>query len=469
VNARSRIAVLVALAVSFAVFVGMTVSLAGRLDGAGLTAALAAGALAAAAFAAPRPIVAARSLPAASAIVACAGGLLAFVAAPAIVNAVRMSDAPAGSVVVFWLSGGWAALAALFAAGVALSRGAGARALAAVAGAAAVLAGAAGIVADWERPSSFSPLVRFPVQELAILGAGVLFIAGGLLLARAGRDGRLPGALVWGSVASVLGASAWVLTAGPARAIGSVGELPVQVVVAAAAWGVVCMLWPPALDGAGRGSAAAALALAPLLLSALVWAEQSVGVAGPQPLIVGGVVAGSLVLASGVLALMAANDATGAPAVRRPLRLLALAPLILAAVGADVKVSAAAGSFQGAWVMTGVESIGVLSALALALVLAAAVVTRRSPWLPLAGLAACLSWAWLLPVPTHVLNTWLAPGIQSYYGTEYGSITFASVQNLPALLAVVVTGVGFLALALHGSGFLRRRPISSKTTEAPTP
>jgi hypothetical protein len=206
------------------------------------------------------------------------------------------------------------------------------------------------------------------------------------------------------------------------------------------------------------------LALAPALLSGLILVEQAVGVAGPQPLIVGGVLAGSLVLASGVLALLGAN---GEPASTMPalwVRLLAVAPAACAAVAlalpalvAEAKVSGSVGSFSGAWTMTGIESIAALCALALALALVAGVFSPRPLWLSLVGLAACLSWPWLLAVPTHVLTTWLAPGIQSYYGTEYGTIAFTPVQNLPMYVAVAASGVGFLVLSVAASGLARRR------------
>jgi hypothetical protein len=474
----SRATTLVGLAVSFAMFAGMIVALAGRLDAAGLAAALAVGALVATAFSARHPLRSMRALPRATTAAACAGGLLCFFAPPAVLAAVRMSDAPAGSVVVFWTAGGWAALGALSVAGPALWRRHRSRAALAIAGAAAVLAGVAGVVADWERPSSFSPLVRFPLQELAILGAGALFVAGGLLLVRAGRDGRLSGVLLCAAATAVVAAVAWLATAGPSQGLRSIMELPVQVVIAATAWGAVCVAWPTALKRAGMAPASGMLAAAPVLLSGLVWVEQAVGVAGPQPLVAGGVTAGALVLASGVLALIDAGRDDGPATPPRGVApwlavvpvLLALAALALPAIRADVTVAGAVGSFSGAWMMTGVESIAGLSALALALVLVAAAAARRSRWLPLLGMAACAAWPWLLAVPTHVLNTWLAPGIQSYYGTEYGSIVFTSVPNALMLLAVGCTGAGFVVVLLARSGILRRSAaVDHPTSEAPRP
>jgi hypothetical protein len=473
VSRSTRARSTVALAVSFAVSVGMTVALAGRLHAAALTTTMAAGALVASLVAAGRPLSAVRLMGPRERLVAAAGGLLAFLAAPAVITAVRMSDAPAGSVVVFWMAGGWAFIAAVSLAVAALVARDRARALWALAGGTAALVGVAAVVANWERPSSFSPLVRFPVQEVAILAAGALFLAGGLLLARAARDGRAGGPLVCGASAALLAGAVWWLATDATAGLRSLGELPVQVALAALAWGVACVSFTVALRSSGQGRAAAMLALAPLLLSALTWLEQAVGAAGPQPFIASGVLAGGLVLASGALALWRA----GAPAssgVRMPqplrwLAALAAVPVVLAAIGLGlpsilvrVVVTGAGAPFSGSWAMPGYESLAGLGALALALVLGAVATSDTPAWAVSAtGAAACLAWPLLEAVPTHVLTGGLSPAIQQYYGTEYGSITFASVQNVPTMLAVGVTGLGLLAaLVVRALSARRREPIS---------
>jgi len=204
-----RIAPLLVLAAAFAVFVQMCVVLAGRVPAGALTAALTAGALAVALLTAPRPLAALRSLDRTAVIQACLAGLLAVAGAPALVAAMRMSDAPAGSIVVFWIAGGWAAIAACAAAVLALRARNRLMAGWSLAGAMLALAGVAGIVADWERPSSFSPLVRFASREVGMLLGGVLLLAGGLLLLRAARSARLDGALVWASGTALVASLAW--------------------------------------------------------------------------------------------------------------------------------------------------------------------------------------------------------------------------------------------------------------------
>jgi hypothetical protein len=188
------------------------------------------------------------------------------------------------------------------------------------------------------------------------------------------------------------------------------------------------------------------LALAPLLLTALIGVEQIVGVSGPQPMIANGVAAGALVLIAGALALWRAG---GAPS-KLPLKgslwtWFALVPLAVAVVGlalpsiiANASVSHDAIHFVGSWTLLGWESVAGLSALALA-ALAGALAGVERPIVPAAlALAACAAWTLLSDVPMHVLTAGLAPGIEQYYGTEYGSIAFVAVANLWSLAAVVL-------------------------------
>jgi len=456
-----RIAAPGALAVAFAVHVGLAPYLTGRLHAAALTTALALGALFGGVLVAARPLDAISSMSPRSRVLACIGGLLCFGAAPGLVAAVRLSDAPAGAVTVFWIAGGWAALSAVFAAGIALRLRSSLTALWSLVGAGLVLAGSAAVVASWERPSSFSPLERFPMQEVAILAAGLLFVAGGLLIVRASRGSGLGGALVCGGLSAVLASGAWWAFAGLAEGWRSLGELPVEVALAAIAWSVVSVTWPFMLRGHGAAHPAALLAAAPMLLSALVLVEQAVGVAGPQPMIISGVLAGSLVSVAGMLALLEAGRPQAVVWTPQPVTWLAGLPALLAAVAlalpsivASAEVSGSEGAFSGSWTMPGTESVAAWSALALALVVLAAVRSEH-PWRPVAAaFLACLSLPWLASTPTHVLNGWLAPSIQQYYGTEYGSITFASIMNPLLIAAVLATGVGLAALTLVRAGLV---------------
>lgn len=450
-----------ALAVSFAAYVGLTVALVGRLDDPALVASQALGALALAGITSGRPIASVRAMDARSRVLACAGGLVGVFGTPAVIAAVRMTEAPAGSVVVFWMSGGWAAVAAVVAAGAALRSGVRARAGVALAGGVVALAGVAGVVANWERPSSFSPLVRFPVRELLILGAGALLIAGALAVLRAARDRRLDGALVCAAATAAVAGSAWWAVSGLTRGWSSINEQPAQVILLASAWGLVCLSIPRVLRAEGAARAGVAFALAPVLLSTLIWVEQIVGVAGPQPMIVSGVVAGAVTVLVGSVALWRSRRALDTPVVSRyaavaafvPLA-LACAALVLPAITAHADVHRSVGDFSGSWTLRGWESLAGVTALALGALLAALVGTRAPRWTAVLALAACAVWPLSLSTPMHVLTGGLTPGLEQYYGTEYASLGFEAVSSPWMTASVIACAAGFVAFAASGS---RRR------------
>lgn len=448
-----RLAAIAGLAASFALFLALDLALTGRLDAAGLTLGLTAGVLAVAAIRSGRPIRDVRAVDPDDRRSAMLGGLLSFFTPVAIIAAVRLSDAPAGSVVVFWAAGGWAALAALLAAWAAWRSARRHRAFLAGAAAAACIAGASSVLANWERPSSFSPLIRFPGQEMAILFAGIPLIAGVLLLISAAKRAGAPGVNLIAASAGFVAALLWVVLSGPVEAFRALTELPVQVTLAGLAWGAVSTLLPRVVADRGISAAGAAFVIAPALLSALTWVEQLVGVAGPQPFIIPGVIAGSLIAATAMMALLRIPFAESAT-LPLWLRAVACIPLLASVVAlslptvtahADVN-SPPTAVFKGSWVLLGLESVAAWSAVALSLLFAAALFTRRQRLLPLVGAAASVAWFVLLDVPTHVLNDWLSPAVQSYYGTEYGRISFTSVPNAPMLFAVTAAGLGSMAL-----------------------
>ena len=447
-----------ALALAFAVHVGMTVTLAGRLPAAALATTQALGALALAVVLAGRPLAAVRGMDARSRVLAGIGGLIGVFGPPAAVAAVRMSDAPAGSVVVFWMAGGWAAIAAVTAAVMALRSRGTAHGSLALAGGLLAVAGAAGVVANWERPSSFSPLVRFPMQELAILAAGAFMVIGALAILRAARTARIDGALVCATAAAVVAGLGWWGLAGISTGWPHLAEQPAEMALAALAWGIVCVALPRVLRGEGPGRAGALLAVAPLLLTSLIWLEQLVGVVGPQPMIVTGVLAGGVTLVAGSIALWRAAGGDAPPVSRRrsvaaiaassiPLALACIA-LALPAIIARVEASAAVGSFVGSWTLFGWESVAGVSALALTALLAALAWSEEPLWPALAGLAACAVWPLSLSTPMHVLTGWLPPGIEQYYGTEYASISFTRTPAPWMIAAAITCGAGFAVIAV---------------------
>ena len=449
---RGTVAWAALLGLAFATFVGMAVQLAGRVHAAPLVGALALGAFAVAVIGAGRPLTVVASMDHRGQLLAAVAGLLLVFGVPAVVAGVRMTEAPTGSIVVFWMSGAWAALAALAGAGL-IWRRSRPRAAVAVAGGLSALVGVAAVVASWERPSSFSPLVRFPSQELAILAAGALLIAGALLLTRAARDAKLGGALVCATGAGAVAGLIWWSLDG--MSTGALLEKPVEFVIAAVAWGIVCIALPRVVRSGGMARAGALMALAPLLLTTLIVVEQFVGVAGPQPMIVTGVAAGALVLLAGSVALWCSGSASPESRVRRSVWWwLALLPLAAAVVGlalpsviATANVTKDTGRFVGSWTLLGWESVAGLSALALA-VLAGALARAERPIVPATlALAACAGWTLLGDVPMHVLKAGLAPGIEQYYGTEYGSIAFVAVTD-PWSVAAVALAASVLVVVM---------------------
>lgn len=466
-SAMRRSASPLVLVLAFATLVQLVVVLAGRLPAAPLVSALMLGALVVALLATPSPLRRLRSLGRGPAAMAAVGGLLAILGAPALLVGSRMSDAPAGSIVVFLMSGGWAAVAAIAGAVLAVRAGQRMSASWAVTGALLSLAGAAGVVACWERPSSFSPFVRFAVQEAVMLIGGLLLITGGLLLVRVARASDRGGVLICAAAAALVASLVWWGVSGPVSGWASIAEVPLAVGVAALAWGLVCGSWVEVLRHRGPSVAAACLAVTPLLLSALSLLEQAVGVAGPQPLVVPGVIAGSLVSIAGCAALLQSTRARRA-ARNRIISIAAGVPVVLAvvalalpAIAVSVSVTVTGGEFSGSWSMHGIESVIGWSVLALSVLVSVGAFDAMPLRPAVAAIAAFVALPWLADVPTHVWNATLAPEIQHYYGTEYGSIAFAALPNFPMIGAAGLSVVVLLVIMAA-----RRGPIGREANAA---
>jgi len=457
----------IVLALSFAVFVQLCIVLAGRFPAAPLTAALALGALATALLATPAPFRRARSLGRTQAVMAAVAGLL-MLGAPALVVGLRMSDAPAGSIVVFLMSGGWAAAAALAGAAFALLARRRLEASWGLSGALLVLAGAAGVVACWERPSSFSPFVRFATQSSGILFGGILLVVGGLLLVRAARSSDTGGALIIATAAAAAAALAWWGVSGFGSGWGRLAEQSLTVCAAAIAWGLVSASLLEVLRHQGPPVAAACLAVTPVLLPLLSLVEQAVGVAGPQPLVIPGVIAGSLVIAAGCAALLHAPRARAVvgtrllPTAAAVVVALSVVGLALPAIAVSVSAAVSGGRFSGAWSMSGAESVLGWCVLALSVLVMVSTFDTRPGVPAVAALLACAGLPWLAEVPTHIWTATLAPEIQQYYGTEYATITFTAIRDIPLVAAV---GLGIVVLLVI---IVARRGPAMRSAQAAT-
>lgn len=446
-----RTAVLaVGVALSFAAHASMLVVLSGRVPAAALACAYGLGAVLVAAASHRAPLATIRCLASRARLRAALGGIL-MLAGPVAVCLVRRSDAPSGSETVFFTTAAWACIAAL----PALWHGRGGRGAprsAVMAGAFAVLVGAAGVVANWERPSSFSPLVKFPAEEAVMLLGGAAFVIGGLMLSRLSARDREGGVLV-GAVAGLTASAIWAALA-RVDVAASFAEQPVAVVLAAAAWGFVAWAWPRMTSEHGDARAAAVIGVAPVLVSLLTVVELAAGVSGPQPLLVAPVLAGAAMTAAGAVALWSGGRA--APLAPR-WHLLCLLPAACALTGlaspallASVSADRADRLLEFTWTLPGYAGVAGLAAVALAgLLWAAAGSGGRA--LPCVGLVACAGWRLLADTPLRTLSSAVPASVQQDYGTEFASITFTAVADPALSVAVWACAAGFAALLVVGT------------------
>lgn len=452
-----------ALAVLFAMQIGLMSALAGRVPAPTLALAASAACLAAALAWALRPAPAGSIGPSVRGLALTAlSGTAALFLAPFLVLSHRYSDAPPGTELIFFACVGWGAIAATYGALRLVRSGRRRGAATAAIGTVAAVTGAAGILGNWERPSSFSPLVRFASEEAWMLVAGVIFIAGAAWLARAERQHGSRRVLpVAAAVALACALATALLAPGGLPAVLQSGEYANTIVLWSATW-AASVLVVIGMLGEGRAIAAgASLMLAPALLSLLSEVEVLAGVSGPQPLVGAGVLGGVLLSAAGVARLARSGRADASRPMRTRVRWAAAALSIVALVGmflptitASVVANRPSGSFEFAWALPGWESLGGWAALCCALLLLAAAFDD-APWPALAGLGAPVA-VWLLATtPYHVLTPWLSPDIQADFGTEYAAITFRATSWWPSIVAV--GAAAGLVVVLSGR-LVRRSP-----------
>lgn len=401
------------------------------------------------------------------------GGVLMFFVAPWMVLANHHTDAPPGSQVVFTTTACWGAIIALAWATVLFRRGQRRAAVVTACGALAAVVGSAVILADWERPSSFSPFVRYPLGDVWMVAAGLAFAAGVWLLVRASSRVRGGGTLLPGALAALfLAMTASLTQGGPIAAVSALASAGAPMAVFALTGAVA---WVAALELArdtsplGRGAAglpslAAALFLPAAALSLLARLEPLLGASGPDPLLWAPVAAGTLLTLAGALTVMAAAAATRAD---RPLPLRAavasLAPALIAIVGMALPALRATLSWNPgdgrtldiAWTLAGAETAAGWWALAVAALLLAAVLSASARSRPV-GLAIALFALACVPaylaargVPLHTWNTWLAPEVQQDYGTPYAALMFAPVAAWPLDASVVLSGAGLALVSTY--------------------
>lgn len=394
------------------------------------------------------------------------GGAAAFWAAPALALSQRATDAPSGSESLFFIVVLWGTLVSL----TGLLSGTNADRLLALVVAVAGTSGATAILACWERPSSFSPLVKYPRQELVMVVAGVLFAAGSWLLARSVRRIGAPWTLVASSSAAFL-ASLVTLVGTPAplmrEAIPVMGSLALIGAANALFINGWVRLSAPATPVVLPGSALMAV---PVIVTGLTFVERASGTFGPAPFASGGVIAGAFVtLASVLVAWVTEPSAVRDGTTRRahPLALPIVAVFVAAGVAAlslpavRVTVRSFVGEWAGQqwrWTLQGFLSAGswVLFAGTCALFAAIAVgrhARRRRSGLSALALVCALAAIPLAGVPLRTWNReWPPAEVQQVYGTEYATIDFEAIGTRwreAIAVSTALAALGLIALAVR--------------------
>lgn len=380
-----------------------------------------------------------------------AGG---FALAPWIVMANRYTDAPPGSEVVFFSVAAWGAMLAIALAVTSRQR------LSRIGGVVLALAGAAAVVANWERPSSFSPLVRFPREELLMLVAGLLWVALVLVLLRAARQGSLAPAALRASLGGIAGALVIAAISLATHRLAFEHFVP-GVWAFGAAMGFLASGMLVVLRSRSGFGIAAAYLLVPASMSLLLLLEQVLGSLGPNPLLVGPIVAATVATLAGLVLAAGRRDAEEAPAPRALTARLAIAIAALAVLAAfaalalpgmtaAVKGMRADGSqFQATFGLFGFEVAGTWLALGVALAalgIALELPIRAAAWLRSAALtAAVIAWPFVAATPLKTLTGFIPSEVQVDYGSDFARIDFAGG---PPIFAAFALGGALVAVAV---------------------
>ena len=413
-------------------------------------------------------------------VLTAAAGVLALVVAPALVLANRFTDAPPGSEVIFFTTAVWGAVALLVALASAPDRPRLAQASYALAG----VIGAATLVANWERPSSFSPFVRYPGSHAAFIVAGLAWMAATLVIVKQSRRTPEPTLLIASGSGALVGL-VWALATAPSPA--GIGSSLALLVGATGCAAVSFIAWTRVADG--DFSAPAGLwFLVPVAATVFGVLEQFIGPRGPDPVVWAGASAGIALCLVGAFGVATSSRRSTGPATEMRASMsssdtgerarssrLALSSAVLAGVSLAVALISLAlptlaatvrGTNDGAayvarWNLLGYETAaGWLAVVAAALLLTAAVDVVRGGWRrgPVtqgvigAALVAC--YPLVVSTPLRTWNRWVPVAIQTEYGTEYASLQF-SVEHHPARVVALALAVVAAVVLLIGAATAR--------------
>ncbi len=377
-------------------------------------------------------------------------GALGLFGAPYAVLVHRYSDAPAGSEILFLTTAAWATILVLFTLKRRRSE------VVPLAGALLGMAGIVGVVGNWERPSSFSPFVRFVPEELWMLAAGVAWAALWWHLGRARDKGELDAAAVPAAVGGVLAAAMMLVarwaTADVSAALSHGGFWLYAVACMAAA--VAALL---ALRSVGPRGVAAAIVLPAVALTALTLVEQATGAFGPQPILLGPASAGAVIALAAALLIWPREPSPETPPQTRWWRAALVAGAlssVVAAVGLGLPalegtakgLRTSGAAFEASFVLRGIEVVGPWAVLALGVV-TLGIAWARDLRLPhiLALLAAAIAWPFVWNTPLRTFTTFIPSEVQVDFGSEFAAISF---KQLPIPVTLVALGGVAVAVAL---------------------
>ncbi|MDY0088503.1 MAG: hypothetical protein RBS78_08155 [Coriobacteriia bacterium] len=386
-----------------------------------------------------------RSLGIRHAAYALLAGMLGLAVAPALVTANRYSDAPAGAVVAFWTLAAWGLLL------VAVSAWKARRSLR-VAGALVSLVGCMGILGSWERPSSFSLLVRFPREEIAFMIAGVAWAAFAFVTGSLAREHGARAVYALAGAGGLVGALAWGITATGWDLAALLP--PASVLPAALTAGIMAVTTAHLVRKAGAHLPGAAMLAGPALITTLLVVEEATGTFGPRPVILTEAWWGAAVAIAGIAVVLTGSRLpAGQPPPHSVLSVVgtglaigsagvALCALALPGVAVVVRGTTAAGAtFTADFTLSAFRTVGgwlALAACALALAAWRELPGRVTAAVALAaGVIVSAAHRTLAFTPLHTWMPWIPAEVQHDYGTEYASIVFSEVSTTAQVVGII--------------------------------
>ncbi len=379
-------------------------------------------------------------------VAALGAGAVSFGAAPLLVLSQRASDAPSGTEVLLFTTSSWGLAVCVLA--LILARPP--RSAAHVA--ASLLCGVGGlsVLANWERPSSLSPFVRFPVQHLTMLAAGAIFAVGAAVLVRCARTLGAPATASSASAGALL-LSLAALVATPSVDTASVSRTADALLVLAVAGALFTIGWVHTASRSGLEWASVSFSLVPVALTGLSFVERGLTVYGPNPILWRPAVTGVALASAGAAMLWKrrrAGDETPGP-FAHPLKTglvrtfvpvaalsLALACAGLFTGGLRAEVTGAFGQeYRAVWTMLGAETAAGWLCLAAAVcaVASASDIVRglgKTAWAcALLAAGAPFAYPLLADTPVRTATRWLPADVQQTLGTEYARMSFEAIDD----------------------------------------